>query len=1042
MCDVRKCKDSSWNAYEREPPSFITRHNQGQNVHLEDELHLEHLLLLREAFDNHAPSAVASGPAGGVEELVRRVRRPGRGFTRQEGRMNSEEFQAALRALLGSERWDSQTEQLFNKVDASCNGYVDWDKLCSYLLLQHREKEFAARPRDSVLSSQPLVRHCVHNKQETTTRVLAVTHPLPLRFFSVSKQGTMTIWDSNLDILRTHEVPGDSSESHGDRRKFRKWTTDAVYMPNVHKIAVTTTSRDIHFFDVSTSKCFEEFHLFGIKNVPTSLCYWYDDKSPGHRSVLLWGDDSGGVSLLWFLHPQKGMFETTFSNNNRPQKIFMHDICNHSRLVSYQMAHRIHEDPVNRVICDPQADLLITSSTSATTSVVITDISFKKKCYIWKINKGVTCFDFCKPLNLLVTAGMDPAVRLWNQYVTSRPMATLHGHCTTVLDVVIYKAMGQIFSYSKDAVLKVWDVPSQSCLRSLLLKFPCVQAGRPLEHGNFPFLLLSAVPHMLLVSCRDYLGLLHLDRGDSGRAGCLTHSAPISSALYNPILKQVATGCDDSTVCLWDVETGAKCLQLSNVHGKEEITCMTFDLSYRRLITGARNGTIKVWNVINGQNLHKLEAIAEAEVTGVICLPDNKLLAVGWSQQITQYNITDPNVVYIQADLSWKSGQVHKEDILAADLCSARGLLATASFDGEIIIWTLETQRPLLHIHRASNIRVQPPVDKLLFLQQRARGGQWRTGALLVSSEAGHLCWWSIVGPEHKHGCFYAPQTADECVLGLNSDQDNRLLVSGDTAGSIQVWDISQFGLGAEKQSSTDQPPLLHCWRAHDSTLVSVELLTFNDQLFLLSASTDQTARLWCWDGQYVGFFGQDQKWNLHDPTTYQLLRDPWGNCKVAVEEVGSGSRQSYGCEDQGPGKAAATGESHGSRTQTSSPPKHGMILEGSINPQGDSHQTANKTAALRPQVSQDLQKRRAARQERRLAFRSIDASKMSRVSGVCTPFQALAMQECKEFQLPRDLPMSTWMLRQGLRSILETGLGSSPQSTCSSSTERAEDVV
>lgn len=52
----------------------------------------------------------------------------------------------------------------------------------------------------------------------------------------------------------------------------------------------------------------------------------------------------------------------------------------------------------------------------------------------------------------MVTGGSDRKVRLWSQYVTSSPVATLSGHHTTVLDVAIYQHVGQIFSYSRDAV--------------------------------------------------------------------------------------------------------------------------------------------------------------------------------------------------------------------------------------------------------------------------------------------------------------------------------------------------------------------------------------------------------------------------------------------------------------------------------------------------------------------------------------------------------------------------------------------------------------
>ena len=66
--------------------------------------------------------------------------------------------------------------------------------------------------------------------------------------------------------------------------------------------------------------------------------------------------------------------------------------------------------------------------------------------------QGVTSFDFCRALSLLVTGGLDPAVRLWNRYVVSQPVAALHGHGTTVLDVAIHQTLNKIFSYSRDAV--------------------------------------------------------------------------------------------------------------------------------------------------------------------------------------------------------------------------------------------------------------------------------------------------------------------------------------------------------------------------------------------------------------------------------------------------------------------------------------------------------------------------------------------------------------------------------------------------------------
>lgn len=61
-----------------------------------------------------------------------------------------------------------------------------------------------------------------------------------------------------------HQLAGDPADEGVNRRRFRGWTTDAVYLPKVHKVAIATSSRDLHFVDVSTTSCFKDVHLFGV----------------------------------------------------------------------------------------------------------------------------------------------------------------------------------------------------------------------------------------------------------------------------------------------------------------------------------------------------------------------------------------------------------------------------------------------------------------------------------------------------------------------------------------------------------------------------------------------------------------------------------------------------------------------------------------------------------------------------------------------------------------------------------------------------------
>lgn len=151
-------------------------------------------------------------------------------------------------------------------------------------------------------------------------------------------------------------------------------------------------------------------------------------------------------------------------------------------------------------------------------------------------------------------------------------------------------------------------------------------------------------------------------------------------------------------------------------------------------------------------------------------------------------------------------------------------------------------------------------------------------------------------------GQFYAPEQPRTRVLSVSSDQaKNTILVSGDTTGWLQIWDITDYavnegevGRSAIKNISqvllvywcvlegvlfpqlfSQQPPLLQRWRAHKQGVVKVEVLEVEEAekmngSFIFSASADGSAALWTKDGDLVRSFGQKVMWNLMASAKYQ----------------------------------------------------------------------------------------------------------------------------------------------------------------------------
>ncbi len=118
----------------------------------------------------------------------------------------------------------------------------------------------------------------------------------PMKFISVSKEGYVGLWTINFKLEKvysaTDEANNNVSSIGQNRRRAGMWITDAIYMADVHKLVLASTSRELRFFTISSETFLEEFSLFGIlkkkstinleillfilgvKNVPTCLDYY------------------------------------------------------------------------------------------------------------------------------------------------------------------------------------------------------------------------------------------------------------------------------------------------------------------------------------------------------------------------------------------------------------------------------------------------------------------------------------------------------------------------------------------------------------------------------------------------------------------------------------------------------------------------------------------------------------------------------------------------------------------------------------------------
>ena len=103
------------------------------------------------------------------------------------------------------------------KIDTNCDGTVDWDEFCTYMLLEYQEKDSMNRgkrlpyphplkmvgsPHHELLSN---ISYMPTVQLESDHGFLATKKECG-RYLSVSKDGTVCLWKSDLFLSRTIKV--------------------------------------------------------------------------------------------------------------------------------------------------------------------------------------------------------------------------------------------------------------------------------------------------------------------------------------------------------------------------------------------------------------------------------------------------------------------------------------------------------------------------------------------------------------------------------------------------------------------------------------------------------------------------------------------------------------------------------------------------------------------------------------------------------------------------------------------------------------------
>ncbi|XP_036902496.1 WD repeat-containing protein 49 isoform X3 [Sturnira hondurensis] len=723
--------------------------------------------------------------------------------------MSREEFMQSMTEIVG---WGTKEEygKLFDKVDVAQDGFIDWDKLTSFLLLTLYENE--ERAKATVVPQWKDLEFLPGKHKDTIQKVLFLKSLSC--YLTISKEGLLGIWGENLKLQETLPITPDATKLK------HLWVTSLVPLENVNKIAVAFTSKEICFYDLLSKEGFPcQYKLQGLKGTPICMDYWFDPLDT-NESILSFGDVTGKVQAIIFMMATISLFERPASaceNEEATVTINWAEVLSGRHKCCYTLKHELHHGEwVRQVTYNASLDAIISSTTNNTNTVVLAWRQKSKKhlhMTSFNIAQGIHAFDYHSRLNLIATAGINNKVCLWNPYVVSKPVGVLWGHSASVIAVQFFASRKQLFSFSQDKVISS-DAGST-------VSFWMIDTGQKVKqftgcHGNAEIstMALDANGMRLLtgstdgtIKVWDFNGYCHrtLNVGQEGAVN-------ISQIL---VLKKtiLVTGWDRAMTVFRPQNFNQSSIQPEEWKGgtqhQDDILCAAFSPP-QTLVTGSYDGEIILWNSQTEKAHYVLHPDYQRLLTSKSDIKPQKLLDVGRG-------------------------------------CPSHPTAEQAAPGGG----SFETGT-------AGNNAVM----RLCFLEARKDIAATGGADLVSCGGSGYVRFWNTF-KKQLLAEFLAHSEGGSIIMA--TDKWNRYLTTGDLDGWLNIWNIEEYCLHSSENKVTQTPTLIRSFQPHEDQISSLEMCEPGGSSLVISSSADCSVCVTHVRGAAVWIFGQAKQWQIEN---------------------------------------------------------------------------------------------------------------------------------------------------------------------------------
>ena len=231
-------------------------------------------------------------------------------------------------------------------------------------------------------------------------------------------------------------------------------------------------------------------------------------------------------------------------------------------------------------------------------------------------------------MGLTLSTGLDKKIYIWNPQTGEQIRKAWEGHTEDVMSVAFSGDGSRVVSTSLDGTLRQWDVGTGDPIGNVLQVHARSAAfshdGRRIIAGGGGVLWMLDTERNLL---------------DGAQVGRLEKS--VSSLAFSPVGQRLVSGSRDGTLRLWDSAT----LQLIDKPVKAHVlgvTSIALSLDGTRLVSGG-GGQIRLWNATTLQPIGRPGKTDDHFVTTVAFSPNGKVIAsAGGDNRLRLWDVERP----------------------------------------------------------------------------------------------------------------------------------------------------------------------------------------------------------------------------------------------------------------------------------------------------------------------------------------------------------------------------------------------------------------